>query len=180
MLEVAITHMWLWCGLFWRFLVISLVAFGGSGSALSLVERTAVREAGWVDADGFAAALGSSYVMPGPILMMATFIGYRVDGLPGAMAATLGVFLMPWLIASSAAWLLNPYLQSRWLLAFGGGAGAAVVGLQLVTAYDLARDAFTGWLPALLALIASGLSLGTKLHPVLMLFGGALIGMIGR
>ena len=178
--EANMLHMWLWWELFWRFLAISLVAFGGSGSALSLVERMAVRETSWVDADGFAAALGSSYVMPGPILMMATFIGYRVDGMPGAMAATLGVFLMPWLLASSAAWLLNPYLQRRWLRAFGGGAGAAVVGLQLVTAYDLARHAFTGWLPVLLALAAVGLSLGTKLHPVVMLLGGALIGMIGR
>lgn len=178
--ESTVMHMWLWWELFWRFLTISLVAFGGSGAALSLVERMAVRETGWVDADGFAAALGSSYVMPGPILTMATFIGYRVDGLPGAMAATLGVFLMPWLLASSAAWLLNPYLQRRWLRAFGGGAGAAVIGLQLVTAYDLARHAFTGWLPVLLTLIALGLSLGTKLHPVVLLLGGAFIGMIGQ
>jgi len=88
------------------------------------------------------------------------------------MAATLGAFLMPW--------LLNPYLQRRWLRAFGGGAGAPVVGLQLVTAYDLARHAFTGWLPVLLALVALGLTFGTKLHPVVMLLGGALIGMIGR
>ena len=118
--------------------------------------------------------------MPGPILMMATFIGYRVDGLAGAMAATLGVFLMPWLLASSAAWLLNRYLRRGWLRAFGGGAGAAVVGLQLVTAYDLARHTFTGWLPVLLALVALGLTVGTKLHPVAMLLGGALIGMISR
>ena len=176
--EADVTHMWLWWELFWRFLAISLVAFGGSGSALSLVERMAVREAGWVDADGFAAALGSSYVMPGPILMMATFIGYRVDGVPGAIAATLGVFLMPWLLASSAAWLLKAFLQRRWLRAFGSGAGAAVVGLQLVTAYDLARHSFTGWLPVLLALVALGLSLGTKLHPVVLLLAGACIGMI--
>jgi chromate transport protein ChrA len=72
--------------LFWRFLLISLGAFGNSGSALSLVGRTAVREAGWVDADGFAAALGSSYVLPGRILMMATFSGYGVDGVAGATA----------------------------------------------------------------------------------------------
>jgi chromate transporter len=173
-------HPWLWWELFWRFLLISLVAFGGSGSALSLVERMSVHETGWVSEDEFAAAVGSSYLMPGPILMMATFIGFRVDGLPGALAATLGVFLMPWLIASSAAWLLKPYLQRRWLRAFGHGAGAAVVGLQVVTAYDLARHAFTGWIYGVVAAIALGLSLGTRIHPVLLLLGGALIGVALR
>lgn len=172
-----VENLWLCWDLFWRFLLISLVAFGGSGSALSLVERMAVRETGWISDDAFAAAVGSTYVMPGPILMMATFIGYRVSGWPGALAATLGVFMMPWLIAASAAWLLRPILQRRWLRAFGSGAGAAVVGLQLATAYDMARHAMTGWVYVVIGLVALALSLGTKIHPVVLLIGGAMIGV---
>lgn len=171
---------WLCWELFWRFLLISLVAFGGSGSALSLVEGMAVRETGWVSDEAFAAGVGSTYVMPGPILMMATFIGFRVNGWPGALAATLGVFLMPWLIAASAAWFLKPFLQRRWLRAFGGGAGAAVVGLQVAAAYDLARHAVTGWVYVVVAVVALALSLATKVHPVVLLLGGALLGVAVR
>jgi hypothetical protein len=54
-----------------------------------------------------------------------------------------------------------------------------VVGLQLVTAYDLAGHSFTRWPPMLLALLALGLSLATNLNPVVLLLAGACIGMIG-
>ena len=171
-------HPWACFELFWRFLLVSLTAFGGSGSALPLVERMTVRETGWLTEGEFASALGSTYLMPGPILMMATFVGYRVDGLAGALAATFGVFLMPWLLAGSAAWVLRPYLERRWLRAFGAGAGAAVVGLQVVTAFDLARHNVTSWPLVLVTLAALLVSLRTHVHPVLILLGGALVGAV--
>ena len=167
---------WTCLDLFWKFMLISLVAFGGSQSALSLVERVAVREAGWITADEFAAALGSSYVAPGPIGMMAAFIGFRVAGLPGAFSAVAGTFTLPWLIAAGAARLLQPVLESRWLQGFGRGAGAAVVGLQAVIAFDLARHALTGRGYVVVASVALALSLLTRVHPGLILIGGAAVG----
>jgi chromate transporter len=169
---------WVCLDLFWRFLLISLVAFGGSQSVLSLVERAAVREAGWVSAEEYAAALGSSYASPGPIGMMAAFIGCRAGGLPGALSATLGTFLVPWLIAAGASRLLRPVLGSRRLLAFGRGAGAAVVGLQAVAALDLARHAFTSRTHVAVASVALALTLGTKVNPVILLLGGAVVGLL--
>ena len=140
---------------------------GGSQSALSLVERMAVREAGWVSPEEFAAALGDSYASPGPIGMLAAFIGYRVQGLPGAMAATLGMFLVPWLIAAGASRMVRPLLEGRRLRGFGRGAGAAVVGLQVVIAFDIARQAFTGYAYVAVALVALVLSLRNRVHPIL-------------
>ncbi len=169
-------HLWVCIELFGRFLLVSLTAFGGSGSALPLVERMTVKETGWLSESEFASALGSTYVMPGPILMMATFVGYRVDGLAGALAATFGVFLMPWLLASSAAWALRPYMERPRLRAFGAGAGAAVIGLQVVTAFDLARHNITSWPLLLVAIACLLLSLRTDVHPALILLGGAVVG----
>ena len=97
--------------LFWRFVLISLLAFGGGGAALPLVERLAVSEAGWVSPQDFAAAVACGYVTPGPVLITATFIGYRAAGLSGAVAATFGVFLMPWLLAAAAAQQLQRFMQ---------------------------------------------------------------------
>jgi chromate transporter len=168
---------WVCLDLFWRFMLVSLVAFGGSQSALSLVERMAVRETGWVSTEEFAAALGSSYVSPGPIGMMAAFIGYRVGGFLGTIAAMLGMFLVPWLIAAGAARMLQPLLESRWLRGFGRVAGAAVVGLQAVIAFDLARQAFTSGVFVAVALIALVVSLLTSVHPLLILLGGVLVGL---
>ena len=89
--------------LFARFVLISLLAFGGGGAALPLVERLAVSEAGWISSQDFAVAVACGCVTPGPVLITATFIGYRAAGLSGALSATVGVFLIPWLLATAAA-----------------------------------------------------------------------------
>ena len=162
--------------LFWRFVLISLLAFGGGGAALPLVERLAVSETGWVSPQDFAAAVACGYVTPGPVLITATFIGYRAAGLSGAVSATVGIFLMPWLLAAAAAQQLQRFLQHPWLAGFGRGAAPAVVGLLGVTALSIAKQSFTHWGYAVIALIALVLALWTKVHPILILMGGAALG----
>ena len=164
--------------LFWGFMLISILAFGGGGAALPLVERLAVSEAGWVSPQDFAAAVACGYVTPGPVLITATFIGYRAAGLSGAVAATFGVFLIPWLLAAAAAQQLQRFMQHPRLAGFGRGAAPAVVGLLGVTALNIARHSLTHWAYALIAIIALGLALRTKVHPLLLLIGGAAMGWV--
>jgi chromate transporter len=164
--------------LFWGFMLISILAFGGGGAALPLVERLAVSEAGWVSPQDFAAAVACGYVTPGPVLITATFIGYRAAGLSGAVAATFGVFLIPWLLAAAAAQQLQRFMQHPRLAGFGRGAAPAVVGLLGVTALNIARHSLTHWAYALIAIIALGLALWTKVHPILLLIGGAAMGWV--
>jgi chromate transporter len=162
--------------LFFRFVLISLLAFGGGGAALPLVERLAVSETGWVSPQDFAAAVACGYVTPGPVLITATFIGYRAAGLSGAVSATVGIFLMPWILAAAAAQQLQRFLQHPRLAGFGRGAAPAVVGLLGVTALSIAKQSFTHWGYAVIALIALVLALWTKVHPILILMGGAALG----
>ena len=162
--------------LFSRFVLISLLAFGEGGAALPLDERLAVSETGWLSSQDFAVAVACGYVTPGPVLITATFVGYRAVGLSGAVAATFGVFLMPWLLAAAAAQQLQRFMQHPRLAGFGRGAAPAVVGLLDVTALNIAKHSFTHWAYALIAVIALGLALWTKVHPILILIGGAAIG----
>jgi chromate transporter len=162
--------------LFSRFVLISLLAFGGGAAALPLVERLAVSEAGWTSSQDFAVAVACGYVTPGPVLITATFVGYRAAGLSGAIAATVGVFLMPWFIAAAAAQQLQRFMQHPRLAGFGRGAAPAVVGLLGVTALSIAKHSITHWGYALIAAIALVLALWTKVHPILLLIGGAVIG----
>jgi chromate transporter len=164
--------------LFWRFALISLLAFGAGGTVLPLIERLAVHDMGWLTPQEFAAALACGYLTPGPVLLTATFVGYRAAGLGGAFSATVGIFLLPWLLAAAAAQQLQRVLQHRWLAGFGRGAAPAVIGLFGVMALNLAQQSFTHWAYALLAIGAFGLALWTKVHPVLLLIGGTVLGWV--
>lgn len=137
-----------------RFLVVGAVAFGGGGSALPLVERITVADTGWLTPQQFALGVGFAYATPGPVLILAAFVGFYVAGFAGAIAATFAVFAVPVLLAASSADLvarLNRYARFR---SFGRFAGTAAVGLLAVTATALAQPVF-------------------ELHPALL--GGAVL-----
>jgi chromate transporter len=161
----------------WRFGLISLLAFGG-GAGTPLIERIAVRETGWITDREFGVAIAFAQVLPGPVMSVATFIGYRTAGLTGALAATLGIFLAPWVLAAATARHLGRLAHHRRLNGFRRGAAAAAAGLLGVTALSLARHSFAGWAHMAIAGSAFLLALQARLHPAWILLGGALLGML--
>lgn len=164
--------------LFVRFAVISVLAFGGGQAALPLVERLVVGEARWLSASEFGTAVAFGYLTPGPVLITATFVGHRVAGLPGAVAATVGAFFVPWLLATAAARQVARWAQHRALRRFGAGAAPAVVGLLGVTALTLTREAVNG--PPELSIVGAALLLlaVTRVHPAALLAAGGLAGWL--
>jgi chromate transporter len=164
--------------LFLRFLVVGATAFGGGGAALPLVERITVAETGWLTPQQFAIGVGFAYATPGPILILAAFVGYFVAGVAGALVGTVAVFAIPVILAAGSAGVvthLNRYPRFR---AFGRFAAAAAVGLLAATLVTLARPVFDLH-PALLAgsaLVFAAERLGVS--PVLLLVIAVGVGAI--
>jgi chromate transporter len=163
--------------LFARFVLISLLAFGG-GAGISLIERTAVTEAGWIDEADFGTAIALGQVTPGPAMVAATFIGYRTAGVAGALAATLGAFLVPGALSAGVAWRLGRDRGPRWFAGFRQGAVAAAIGLLGVTSRGLGLNAVRGWSGAALVATASILAISGKVHPLWILIGSAAVGAV--
>jgi len=165
--------------LFLRFLLIGALAFGGGGSALPLVERLSVAETRWLTPEDFAVGVGFAYATPGPILILAPFIGYRVGGLLGALVATIAVFLIPILLAGAAAGVTARLRNSAWFKGFGSYAAAAAVGLLGLTLYALANPVVDIH-PVLL--LGSGLAFYASwrgISPLALIGGAILLGAIG-
>jgi chromate transporter len=164
--------------LFVRFVLISLIAFGGGQAALPLVERLAVQDTGWLSPATFGAAVAFSYLTPGPVLMIATFVGQQVAGLSGALAATIGAFLAPWALAATTAHQSKQFAQDWRLHAFGAGAAPAVIGLLGVTVLDIGQQSLTSWPYVGMAAIAFALAAWTRTHPVVLLLAGGVAGWL--
>ena len=164
--------------LFIYFAMISMLAFGGGNAVISLLERISVDRMQWVTPQDFAAAIGFAYITPGPILITSAFIGHRAAGLPGALVATVGVFLIPWLLSVLAAYQVQRYIQHPWLQGFGLGASPAVIGLLGITVYTLGRYAFHGWVYGVISGAALILALFTRVSPILILIGGTVLGAV--
>lgn len=159
-----------------RFAIIGALAFGGGQAALPLVERLAVADTGWLTPAQFATGVGLSYATPGPVLILAAFIGYHVAAVPGAVAAAAAVFAVPVVLAGLAAQLVAKLNDALWFQAFGRFAAAAAIGLLGVTLLALARPlAEVHWfLP-----LGAGIVLAAELrgvHPIVLIGAATLLG----
>ncbi|HZM45862.1 MAG TPA: chromate transporter [Burkholderiales bacterium] len=169
--------------LFLRFLVVGATAFGGGGTALPLVERITVAETGWLTPQQFAIGVGFAYATPGPILILAAFVGYHVAGIAGALVGTVGVFAIPVILAAGSAGVVAQLKRHARFRVFGRFAAAAAVGLLAVTLVTLARpvvELHPGLLAgSVLVFAAERLGVSPVLLLVIAVGAGAAAGAVG-
>jgi chromate transporter len=155
---------------------IGVATFGGGFAMIPSIEHEVVGVNGWLDAPAFNDAMVLGQVTPGPVAIAATFIGYKVAGLSGAVAATLGVFGPPCVIAIIAARSLRAFRSSRSVQAFLRGVAPAVVGVIAAAAVSLWRTSVHGTFGACVAVVAfAALVRYPKLTPLLPLAAGGLV-----
>ena len=130
--------------LFFSFLLIGAVSFGGGYGMISLVRETVLRN-GWLTESEFLSFIAVSESTPGPLSVnMATFIGASQGGFAGSLLATLGVVLPSFFIIRLIAAALKNLLQYPVVSAFLTGVRPCVVALILSTALTMALDALLG------------------------------------
>ena len=137
--------------LFWNFLMIGTLSFGGGYGMISLV-REVVLGHGWLTEGEFLSFIAVSESTPGPLAInMATFIGSSQAGLPGALAATLGVVLPSFVIILLVAAALQNLLRYAGVQAVLDGVRPCVVAMILATAVTMSLSTLGGYAAGLFA-----------------------------
>ena len=136
--------------LFLSFVQIGLFSVGGGYAAIPLIQEQTVALHGWLTADEFMDLATIAEMTPGPIAVNgATFVGLKVAGLPGALAATLGCILPSLVIVSLLSLLYRSYKEMPILQGVLGALRPAVVALIASAGLNmLLQLAFGGRMPA--------------------------------
>lgn len=131
-----------------------LLTFGGAYTAIPFVEEDAVIKNGWMTKEQFLDGVAISGILPAPLIIFSTFVGYFGAGWPGAILITLAVFLPAFAFTLIGYSVMEKLMANKTLHNFFDGITAAVVGLIAVTALRLIYTTITDWLPAIVFTIA--------------------------
>jgi len=168
--------------LFIAFTRASNLGFGGGPSLIPLIKAEAVDRYQWMDNEEFADSLAIGNALPGPIATkMASYIGYKVAGWLGALAATIGTVAPTVIIVVLLGSLITKYSNSPELKAMLQAVRPVVVVLVAETAYDMGKKSFPTSSTWGIAVVTVFLLYFSNIHPAFiivasMLFGWAMYG----
>ncbi len=172
--------------LFIRFLKIGIVGFGGGWAILPIIEREIVEDAKWITVEEYSNLVAIAGSTPGPITVnAATYIGFKLAGLPGALVATFAVILPPLTIVSIIAYTLTTVITHRLVQALLNGLKAAIIGLIVIALVATVRQTYTMLSKpiqivsvSVLALIVIVSVMLFKIHPIIAIIISAIVGVM--
>ena len=163
--------------IFVSFLKIGPVTFGGGYAMIPLIEKEVVERRKWMETKDIADIFAVAESIPGAIAInSATFIGYRLAGAPGAIAAMAGVLLPTFLIVLLLSiFFLNVQDHPKIEAAFQG-IRAAIVALICYAGYKIGKTAVLDKTTLVVAMATVALLFLSHLHPILLIVGGFFVG----
>ncbi|MHC4457736.1 MAG: chromate transporter [Planctomycetota bacterium] len=168
--------------LFIVFLKIGLFAFGGAYSFLPLIENEVVQNHHWLDKSEFLEVAGIVKLFPGAIsIKFATYTGYKVAGIPGAIVANVANLLPPVLFIILASLVYSKYKDIPFVKASLHMVQYAIFAMLIAVAIQLVDKSHVFQLKYLVVIaISFALFLCTKIHPAFIIIGAGMLGaMLG-
>ena len=159
------------------FLKVGLIFFGGGYVLVPLLYQRLVTELAWLSPQEFLDGVVISNLTPGPISVLATFVGYRFQGVAGALVATVALYLPATALMFVLCYGYGRLKGGAHFQDFLAGVTPALVGLILSAAVLLGRGTLVSWPAALLAMLACVL-LVRNWPPAIVLAIGALLGVL--
>ena len=168
-------------GLF--FLKVGSVLFGGGYLLIAFLQGGLVEEFGWLTQQQLLDAIAIGQFTPGPVLSTATFIGYIIAGFPGAIVATLGIFLPSFLLVAALNPFMNRLRNSSWTRPFLDAVNVSAVALMVLTTIQLGiatlilpKTPYVDFLGLGISIISAILAIRYRINAAYLILGGGIIG----
>ncbi len=164
---------------FLLFFYIGVFSFGGFYASLPLVRHEFVDKLGFLTVSQFTDIILITGMAPGAAgINAATYIGYKLAGILGSFAAVLGIALPTVILLIPLMGLVVKYREKPVVKAAFCGLAPAVVALVVGTAVTLGKDTLVDIKSVIIAVIALALMRYTKLHPLYIIFGFGIVGLL--
>jgi len=166
--------------LFLVFLKIGAVVFGSGYVLLAFLRADLVIQRGWLTDSQLVDAIAIGQVTPGPVFTTATFIGYLLGGAPGAVVATIGIFIPAFLLVAASGPLLPRIRESHIAGAFLDGVIVASLALMAVVTCQLARASIRDAVTTILAAASVVVLLRFRLNSAWLVLIGGCTGLLAH
>jgi chromate transporter len=157
---------------------MSLSLFGGGYVMIPIMQSLFVHELQWLSSQEFIDAIALSQVTPGPILVSATFIGYKVAGFTGAVLATICVFVPSAFLITLISRVLQKSRHQLLLQAALNGAKVVITGMVLASAFRLVQGVHFNIITVFIFIISLITVSRLKVNPVIIIAASVLVGFV--
>lgn len=164
--------------LFLSFLKIGSVVFGSGYVLLAFLRAEFVNHLHWLAEKQLIDAVAVGQFTPGPVFTTATFIGYLVGGIPGAVVATVGIFVPGFVFVALSGRMIPKLRRSPLAAAILDGVVVGSLALMAVVAWQLGRAAIVDWITFTIAVVSAGLLLRFRINSAWLIGGAAMIGWL--
>jgi chromate transporter len=164
--------------LFWSFFKIGAVLYGSGYVLIAFMQTEFVQNLGWLTNQQLLDAIVVGQITPGPLFTSATFVGYILGGVPGAIIATIGIFLPAFILVAIVRPFVPRLRKSPWFGALLDGVNVVSLALVVGVAIGLARVSLIDPLTVAIATLTLIVLLRFKINSTWLVLGGALIGLL--
>ena len=164
-------------GLFLLFLKFGAVIFGSGYVLLAFLQADLVDRLHWLTQAQLLDAVAVGQVTPGPVFTTATFIGYLLGGVRGAVIATVGIFLPGFLFVAASRPLIPRIRRSKIAGAFLDGVNVGAVALMIAVTFQLGRAALVDFLTLGMAALSAVVLIYFRINSAWLIFAGAAVGL---
>ncbi len=160
--------------------LLSSISFGGFPTVLPDVRDFVVATHGWVTDQEFTNFFALAQSIPGPnMILMMSFVGWKVWGFPGALASAFATFGPPCAMYFASYRLWDRFRDAPWQRIVRLGLVPVTMGLVIASGMVMARAADAGWQAAAITTGAAAITLATRLNPMWLLLAGGALGGLG-